>query len=199
MRRRLLNLLAVLSALLCVAVCVVWVRSYFVGEAVIWGGVRPAGPGAGVVRWSVNVWSAQGGVGVFWDELRDSGGGGGPGPGFTWARDRMRVYPYVPIPTLRQGRAVRGLGVTLFERHSAAGQVTDPTSGAAWGAGRERVMILPYWLPTLATGALPAWRAAARRRGRRRLGRLRRGLCPGCGYDLRATPGRCPECGAVPS
>jgi hypothetical protein len=55
---------------------------------------------------------------------------------------------------------------------------------------------LPMWLPTALTAILPAlWLAVRPARMRRR--RSERGLCANCGYDLRASPGRCPECGVT--
>jgi hypothetical protein len=45
--------------------------------------------------------------------------------------------------------------------------------------------------------AIPPALGVVRRR-RKAARRRRPGHCPACGYDLRATPERCPECGAVP-
>ena len=52
----------------------------------------------------------------------------------------------------------------------------------------------PHWFAVLVLSVLPA-RALATRAIRRK--RARRGLCRACGYDLRGTPGRCPECGTA--
>jgi hypothetical protein len=54
------------------------------------------------------------------------------------------------------------------------------------------IYTIPYWpLVMFGTGWI-MWRW---RQFRGRVGRERAGCCYVCGYDLRATPNRCPECG----
>lgn len=75
------------------------------------------------------------------------------------------------------------------------------TAGRARGttADTTRLVIFPFW-SLLAAWSIPAllplWMF---RRARRRARRLREGFCLNCGYDLRASPDRCPECGTVPA
>jgi hypothetical protein len=52
-----------------------------------------------------------------------------------------------------------------------------------------------HWHAIILAGVLPAAQLLRWRRGRLR---GHTGLCPACGYDLRASPSRCPECGAEP-
>jgi hypothetical protein len=56
-------------------------------------------------------------------------------------------------------------------------------------------LTLPLYFPTLLFALLPAHYFLRVRRRRRRAFRLARGCCVFCGYDLRASAGRCPECG----
>src|SRR5687767_6897851 len=52
-------------------------------------------------------------------------------------------------------------------------------------------------LPAAAFAALALIAGVLARRLRRRAHARAKNLCPTCGYDLRATPDRCPECGAA--
>jgi hypothetical protein len=61
-----------------------------------------------------------------------------------------------------------------------------------WGVPRVYCQA-PCWFLFLLTAILPArWAAIGASVAKRRAS----GLCPACGYDLRASPDRCPECGA---
>jgi hypothetical protein len=187
--RVILNGLAVVCGLGFAAAVAMGVRSYRVHERWVWTyGRAKDQSGYG----DVNVWSSSGGIGVFvtryeglagidlWPPYHD--------------RAAMSEYPYVPIPELSHGRGFVVGGVTLFR-----GTPTPLTSfvGEGMPASTQRVVIVPYWLIAAVATPLPAWRVVVGVRRSRRRRRVRRGLCAACGYDLRASAGRCPECGRV--
>jgi hypothetical protein len=77
--------------------------------------------------------------------------------------------------------------------------------GIQWGEGSVRHPEEPGgWLrirwPFIAGVAtiLPIARVIRDRRRKRLIERLKQGLCPRCGYDIRSSPTCCPECGFEP-
>jgi hypothetical protein len=175
--RRLLNLLTALSLLLLVATTSLWVRSYVLSDKAAWR--RPHG-----------VYSARTARGHLVVEMWRANGALRPGERYGFVYERDDVYPaaldaiprlYVyPDPSVSESKW-HGAGFGWYTRRRV-----DGAKSAAASA--------PFWALAAAAAALPLGRAVPWLiRARRR--RKRAGLCPTCGYDLRATPDRCPECG----
>jgi hypothetical protein len=100
---------------------------------------------------------------------------------------------------LQNIRNIRGAGAWQSHRH-----LELLLFGYREASGPQATARLGYihtLLLTILFAALPARSALHRllaiRADRQRRRRLARNLCPDCGYDLRATPGKCPECGHI--
>lgn len=178
MGRRLLNVLALLSLPLLAGAGALWVRSYRCTDRVFRvgdGGARSVRTARGHVE-----------VGLY---LSDA-----PSP--PAQRHGLRYVRDIPQPPYNW----------LIDLDSEAGDrdAAVRVAGFAWYSKRNArrglasiLIVVPFWaLSGAASVPLLIW-VGARVRGNRDDRRRRLGRCAACGYDLRVTPDRCPECGTV--
>jgi hypothetical protein len=111
-----------------------------------------------------------------------------PNQGPRWHSTRSQ--PSSGLPT-RAAVGDKGSGFDRFG-FGVARYASEWSQGTEWTTYGLMAARLPHWF-TSAVLIIPA--GIVLRRAIRLRNRLRAGFCPACGYDLRATPDRCPECG----
>jgi hypothetical protein len=168
------NTLAAASLLLCLATAGLWVRSYWVYD---WfyaerREVGEDGQGSAISHYDCTVVSYRGRIGgsIGWSERPE--GHSTPPWEFEFGHPSRRFAELATDSRLRITHAIFG-GYTFTEQHWA----------------------VPAWALVSAFAVLPLIVTLRQVRTVRRRQRARLGCCPACGYDLRATPERCPECG----
>ena len=191
MKRCLFNLLMVLSLLLCVAVMALWVRSTIVSDVV-------CATRDGDILQTYTLRTLRGGFQfeAYRRELRR------PHPWLShasWEWETMNpqgqplwtpplregLFDYLHLRPVPPPGALDSPSLTVRADRADDGLYVNTWRGA----------VAPYWPLCAAAAVAPAVRLLATIRLPLRGRGHQDGLCPRCGYDLRATPDRCPECG----
>lgn len=178
MRRFCINAVIAGSLVAALIVAVLWFRSHRVGGVIE---IRTAG-------------DAERGKPRRWFELESAAGGlrfvhvaqmvpvaaidGTDGRSIAYRTFRDPAYPF-------DIRHARGSLARLGVRYGEEWRLED-------GAYVGRSLVAPHWMVLVPLCVLPA---LAFIRRSRRAQRMRDRLCVGCGYDVRASEGKCPECG----
>jgi hypothetical protein len=180
MQRRLFLLLASLSFVAMAGAAVLWMRSYRICDQFGWSWEARS------EARSAEMYTGKGAIGLAFVHAIDhrpnyNGESDAFGAGSSFFAEHPRSRPYFPNEPGSWG----GHGFWL--------DLGDDTPGWRF-QDNIRIVEAPTWSVMVAMGVLPALLLAGRLRRR-----IAPGACKGCGYDLRATPGRCPECGLVPA
>jgi hypothetical protein len=168
--RRILNALAVVSLVLCAAIGALWVDSYF-----HYARYEPYWRQA-----IVSVGSSEGGIILRFNSRF---------PKISDIENLLGWHYGSPNPVARVWTRLRAPWRTFSYDHKIMRYPAPTPPDSVWE------LAFPHWSLCLLFAILPATRIMAIRRRSQRS----RGHCGVCGYDLRATPDRCPECGTIPS
>lgn len=185
MKQYLINILAALFLGLCAATSFVLVRSFFVGDE--WTFVSMHDHPRGIERIEIGLWMSKGGISIMCAKSHYLFLGGHflPVGLHHWSDDWVPLkYGWTPRGPMQS--KVDRLGL-YFDRWKSQGTYGD-TKGFCLifpvFAGNVLFLLLPgLWLKR--RGMFQSQRSAY--------------ACGSCGYDLRATPRRCPECGTAPT
>jgi hypothetical protein len=173
--RRLFIAASATSLLLCIACVALWIRSYPRFDVVV--NPRASVP-SGEWRTQIFAWSFRGELCV--GRTRQSDDYFGEGAWHAFAGDQAEAA-YAWIGSIARVPLTWRRGVGPF----VIGTNTTPNGSYSFAH-------LPIWAVGCPFAVLPAlWILQNAKRIRQR----RKGLCRACGYDLRASTDRCPECG----
>jgi len=181
--------------LLCLAAAFFWARSYFTGDYAVVGH-WDIGPTSATDR-CLYVDTYEGGVALTARVQRDQYGADEGERIMRQAKSRWgfefgshRAVNAAANWLVHKG-FWRRIGFALYRLDGGPNRYANVTVTVV-----DRRLCVPYWSLVLLFMAAPAPRLARMIRTRRRQARAAAGLCAACGYDLRASTGRCPECGA---
>jgi len=176
--RRLLGDATIIGCLLlCIAAPVMWIRSHRVSDRLSWERNFHAADGS-IFRMYTSLVSERGCILIQTSRISQQL--------FPRLLNKDEGWHYYHVP----------IDAYLFIHSISASRFGFGYERKVYPDQSLRTVAIPYWFATIIFAISPGLRITGFLRRRRHLSSHR---CPTCGYDLRATPARCPECGTLSS